>query len=149
MTFFTGAKRWCAIRNKFDVHSAMHHIISRVKPTRRTDVSNLFHFGMTLYMFRTVPPPSSGVQDCTYSNRHMSNRYCCLHPSSGVQDCTYSNQTDNGVCLLANRYCCPHPSSGVQDCTYSNRHLSNRYCCLHPSSGVQNCTYSNRHLSNR
>ena len=22
--------------------------------------------------------PSSGVQDCTYSNRHMSNRYCCL-----------------------------------------------------------------------
>ena len=22
--------------------------------------------------------PSSGVQDCTYSNTHMSNRYCCL-----------------------------------------------------------------------
>jgi len=22
--------------------------------------------------------PSSGVQDCTYSKRHMSNRYCCL-----------------------------------------------------------------------
>ena len=22
--------------------------------------------------------PSSGVQDCTYSNRHLSNRYCCL-----------------------------------------------------------------------
>jgi len=22
--------------------------------------------------------PSSGVQDCTYSNRYMSNRYCCL-----------------------------------------------------------------------
>jgi len=22
--------------------------------------------------------PSSGVQDCRYSNRHLSNRYCCL-----------------------------------------------------------------------
>ena len=22
--------------------------------------------------------PSSGVHDCTYSNRHMTNRYCCL-----------------------------------------------------------------------
>jgi hypothetical protein len=22
--------------------------------------------------------PSSGVRDCTYSNRHLSNRYCCL-----------------------------------------------------------------------
>ena len=22
--------------------------------------------------------PSSGVQDCAYSNRHLSNRYCCL-----------------------------------------------------------------------
>jgi len=22
--------------------------------------------------------PLSGVQDCTYSNRHLSNRYCCL-----------------------------------------------------------------------
>jgi len=22
--------------------------------------------------------PSSGVQGCTYSNRHLSNRYCCL-----------------------------------------------------------------------
>ena len=22
--------------------------------------------------------PSPGVQDCTYSNRHLSNKYCCL-----------------------------------------------------------------------
>jgi len=29
-------------------------IISVVKPTRCTNVSNLFYFGMTLYMFRTV-----------------------------------------------------------------------------------------------
>ena len=42
---------------KFDVHRAMHrNIISTVKPTRCTKVSNLFYFGMTLYMFRTVFP---------------------------------------------------------------------------------------------
>jgi len=39
----------------FDVHRAVHrNIISIVKPTRCTNVSNLFYFGMTLYMFRTV-----------------------------------------------------------------------------------------------
>ena len=30
--------------------------ISIVKPTRSTNVSNLFYFGMTLYIFRTVFP---------------------------------------------------------------------------------------------
>ena len=49
-----------------------------VKPTRCTNVSNLFYFAMTLYMFRAVFPSIIRVQDCTYSNRHLSNRYCCL-----------------------------------------------------------------------
>ena len=41
----------------FDVHRAVHrNIISIVKATRCTNVSNLFYFGMTLYMFRTVFP---------------------------------------------------------------------------------------------
>ena len=41
----------------FDVQRAVHrNVISIVKPTRFTKVSNLFHFGMTLYMFRTVFP---------------------------------------------------------------------------------------------
>jgi len=36
---------------------AVHrNIISVVKPTRCANVSNLFYFGMTLYMFRTVFP---------------------------------------------------------------------------------------------
>ena len=35
---------------------AFRNIISIVKPTRCTKVSNLFYFGMTLYMFRTVFP---------------------------------------------------------------------------------------------
>ena len=39
----------------FVIHMAVHrNIISVVKPTRCTSVSNLFYFGMTLYMFRTV-----------------------------------------------------------------------------------------------
>ena len=39
----------------FDVHRAVYrNVISIVKPTRCTTVSNLFYFGMTLYMFRTV-----------------------------------------------------------------------------------------------
>jgi len=42
---------------KYDVHRAAHrNIISIVKPNRCTIVSNLFYFGMTLYMFRTVFP---------------------------------------------------------------------------------------------
>jgi len=33
-----------------------YYLISVVKPTRCTNVSNIFYFGMTLYMFRTVFP---------------------------------------------------------------------------------------------
>jgi len=63
----------------FYVHRAGHrNIISILKPTRCTHVSNLiileWHSSCFVRSFR----PSSGVQDCTYGNRHMSNRYCCL-----------------------------------------------------------------------
>ena len=41
----------------FDVHRAVRcNIISIVKATRCTNVSNLFYFGMTLNVFRTVFP---------------------------------------------------------------------------------------------
>jgi len=44
-------------KKKFDVHRAVHpNVISIVKPTTCTNVSNLFYFVMTLYMFRTVFP---------------------------------------------------------------------------------------------
>jgi len=54
-----GAVRWRSSHctSSFDVPRAVHrNIISVVKPTRSTNVSNLFYFGMTLYMFRTVFP---------------------------------------------------------------------------------------------
>jgi len=45
------------IQSKFDVHRAAHrNIIPIVKSIRCTNVSNLFYFGMILYMFRTVFP---------------------------------------------------------------------------------------------
>jgi len=41
----------------FDLHRAEHlNIISIAKPTRCTNVPNLFYFRMTLYMFRSVFP---------------------------------------------------------------------------------------------
>jgi len=42
------------------------------------------YFWTTLYMFRRSFRPSSGIQDCTYSNRYMSNRYCCLLTSKQI-----------------------------------------------------------------
>ena len=73
-----------------NIYRAMHcSIIPIVKPTRCTSVSNLFILERRTTCFGRSFHPSSGVQDCTYSNRHLSNRYCCL--------------LANGY-LLANRY---------------------------------------------
>jgi len=78
----------------------------------------LFYFEMTLYLClgRSLCP-SPGVQDCTYSNRHLSNRGArwnisfLLHVSYGlsvhrqvfktVHTATSVCQTDTAVCLLA------------------------------------------------
>jgi len=54
-----------------------------------------FFFGKALYMFRRSFRPSSGVQYCTYSNRHMSNRYCCL---------LASKRTTIAVCTVLNSW---------------------------------------------
>jgi len=53
-------------------------LFSIVKPTRRINVSNLFYWSNILHFFGRSCRPSSGVKDCTYCNRHMSNRYCRL-----------------------------------------------------------------------
>jgi len=56
-TCSAGMNQGTQIQYTFDVHRAVHrNIISIVKPTNCTNVSSLFHFGMTLYMFRTVFP---------------------------------------------------------------------------------------------
>ena len=86
-------------------------------------------FGLTLCMIRRSFRPSSGVQDCTYSNQTDTAISLwqipvalSFRPSSGVQDCTYSNQTDTAISLwqipVALSF---RPSAGVQDCTYSNQ----------------------------
>ena len=48
---------------------SLSEIISIVKPTRRTSVSILFYFGMLSTCFGWSFRPSSGVQDCTYSEQ--------------------------------------------------------------------------------
>jgi len=56
----------------FYVHRAVHrNIISIVKPTRYTSVSNLFYFGMTLYMFRTVFPSIIRIEYIEYRVHSM------------------------------------------------------------------------------
>ena len=49
--------------------------ISVVKPTRCTNVTNLFYFGMTFYMFRTVFP---SIIKSSRLYIQQPNRYCCL-----------------------------------------------------------------------
>jgi len=72
--------------------------MSIVRPTRWTIVSNSFYFGMTLYRFRAVL--SSWVQDCTYSNKHLSNRYCCLLASKQTAVSVW--QMPVAVCTVLN-----------------------------------------------
>jgi len=65
-------------------HRAVHrNIISVVKPTRCTNVSNLFYFGMTLYMFRTVFPStirssSLYIQQQAFVKQQLLSG-CCMY----------------------------------------------------------------------
>jgi len=56
-----------------------------VKPTRRTNVSNVFILQWHSTCFGRSFRQSPGDQDCTYSNRHFSNRYCSLLASGYPQ----------------------------------------------------------------
>ena len=69
----------------FDVHMAVRcNIISIVKPTRCTNVSNLYYFGMTLL--------------------HVSDGLSVHHQEfKTVYTATRICQTDTAVCLLASR----------------------------------------------
>jgi len=48
--------------------------VSTAKPTRCIKVSNPFYWSKHSTCFGRSFRPSSGVKDCTYSNRHLSNR---------------------------------------------------------------------------
>jgi len=72
--------------------------ISIAKPTRCTNVSNLFYFGMTLCMFRTVFP---SIISSSKLYIQQPNRYCCLLASKQTAVSVW--QTPVAVCLLASR----------------------------------------------
>ena len=66
---------------EFDVHRAVHrNIISIVKATRCTNVSNLFYFGMALYMFWTVFPSIIRI-----SRLYIQQQILCLLASKQTQ----------------------------------------------------------------
>ena len=78
------------IISKFDVHRAVNrNIISIAKPTRCTNVSILFYFGMTFYMFRTVFP---SIIRSSRLYIQQPNRYCCLL-ASNVSNLFYFGMT--------------------------------------------------------
>ena len=81
--------------------------ISIVKPTRCT-VFEFIEYHSTC--FRQSFRPSSGVQDCTYSIRHMSNRFCWLLASGHEMDCRSIS--------------CPLASSQLTCMTYT-------WCCVY------------------
>jgi len=53
-------------------------------------MSQIYFIAVTLYMFQCFHP-SSGVQDCTYSNRHMSNRHCFVDANQVKETYQYRN----------------------------------------------------------
>jgi len=63
-------------KERNEVSLQLLQLFSIVKPTRCTNVSNLSRNDTTCFGQSFRPP--SGVQDSTYSNRHLSNRYRCL-----------------------------------------------------------------------
>jgi len=85
-------------------------LISVVKPTRCTSVSHLFILEWHSTCFGRSFRPSPGVQVCTCSNRHMSNRYCCLLASgyslASRQHCPSIVRSSRLYIQQANRYCC-------------------------------------------
>ena len=140
-------------------------MISTVKPTRCTNVSNLYHFGMTLYMFRRSFPPSSGLHDCTYSCQTYKqlngsiyfklptpyilavNIFFLFQPNAHNTLNTY--YTFILPCIVM--YFCGK-SNQMHQCLKFIWFWNSSTCfgrSFRPSSGVHDCTYSSRHMSNR
>ena len=67
---------------------------SRSTTNNMQSFSNLFIFVRRSTCFRRFFRPSSGAQNCTYSVRHLSDRYCYLLLAAG---------SSNG---LTNAWCC-------------------------------------------
>jgi len=98
------------------------NIISIVKPTRCTNVSNLFYFRMTLYMFQMVFP---SIIRSSRLYIQQPSRYCYLLASKEASsricltnDCC-CNQADTAICLQASKQ------------ADSSIWLTNACCCMY------------------
>jgi len=67
--------KWTTLQRRTLLCKLYSTVISIVKPTRCTGVSNLFYFEMTLYMFRMV---FTSIIRSSRLYIQLSNRYCCL-----------------------------------------------------------------------
>jgi hypothetical protein len=80
--FFHISQQDWSLVSIFDIHRAVHpNIISIVKPTRCTNVSNLFSFGMTFYMFWTVFP-SIIRSSRLYMQQQAFVKLCLVHETA-------------------------------------------------------------------
>jgi hypothetical protein len=89
---------------------------------------NLFISVRRSTCFRRFFRPSSGAQNCTYSVRYLSDRYCYL-----LLVLTFLN-----LFISVRRSTCFRrffrQSSGAENCTYSVRYLSDQYLTLYVQS---------------
>jgi hypothetical protein len=97
-----GFNLWCLC----GIIRICYNIISIVKRTRCASVLNLFILEWHPTCFWRSFCPSSGVQDCTYSNRRMSNR-CCWLLGSGYPPASRQQYLFNKYLLLYVQYWTP------------------------------------------
>jgi len=113
------------VSDGLSVHHQEFKTVHTATGMRQTDVC--LHIQQQAYVKQIL------LSACTYSNRHMSNRYCRLlaHTATGIRqtdtaDCLHIQQQAYVKQILPTAY------------TYSNRHMSNRYYRLlaHTATGI-------------
>jgi len=82
VTMYCGRLWLLPYKRKFKIYP-QKIIIPTANPTRCTNVSNLFYFGMTLYMFRTVIPSTISSSRLYIQQQALVNQIllsaCCVY----------------------------------------------------------------------
>jgi len=121
-------------RLNFDVHRVVHpNIISIVKPTRYANVSNLFYFGMTLYVFRTVFP--SIIRSSRLYIRGTATRICqtdtaVLQVPASKQTAVSAWQMPVTVCTVLNSWWWTRRPSETCRMSFKNKQKLIHWCIL-------------------
>ena len=92
-----GCRSWVLIIFFFCCRHSLNQRYSQSTTNKMQRFSNLFISVRRSTCFRRFYRPSSGAQNCTYSIRHLSDRYCYLLLAAG---------SSNGLTLYV-RFCVP------------------------------------------